>query len=77
VGDLVDDCRKVVGTASLIAPYEACDLLSRGATEIEKLRKEVKVLKAANASLATRNYLLALMLVGSVCGSFMAAFLMQ
>jgi hypothetical protein len=75
VGDLVIECQQACSFPP--SPPVIYGLLAKCGPEIEKLRKEVKALKAANASLATRNYLLALMFVGAVCGSFMAAFLMQ
>ena len=88
MADIVDDCRAVartlegwgrvtgpsdwIGNPSVIAGH-----LTKSALEVEKLRKEVKLLKAANTSLAARNILLMLMFAGSVCAIFMAAFLVR
>ena len=86
MADIVDDCRAVartlegwgrvtgpsdwIGNPSVIAGH-----LTKSAIEVEKLRKEVKLLKAANASLAARNIFLMLLLVTVVCGGFMVVFL--
>ena len=78
MADILEECRKACGPrpspqwAEVPGAYE---LLAKCGPEIEKLRKEVKLLKAANASLAARNVLLVLLLVGAVCGSFMIEFL--
>jgi len=79
MGDIVEECRKAAGpfTAGLPISFHgnASDLLTRAAFEIEKLRKEVRALKVVNASLVARNVLLMFLLVGAVCGAFMASFL--
>ena len=80
MADILDECRKACGPrpspqwAEVPGAYE---LLAKCGPEIERLRKEVKLLKVANAGLVWRNILLALLLAGVVCGGFMAVFLSQ
>ena len=74
MADILDECRKAAPFPSFVTP-DSRDLLARAAVEIEKLRKEVKLLRAANASLAARNILLMLLFGFVVCGGFMAVFL--
>ena len=80
MGDILDECRNATrGQAQFQGwpPPNAHDLLIRGSLEIEKLRKEVKLLRAANRSLVARNILFMLLLAGVVCGGFMAVFLVH
>ena len=78
MADILEECRKACGPrpspqwAEVPGAYE---LLAKCGPEIEKLRKEVKLLKARNAGLATRNVTLMLLFAGAVCGGFMAVFL--
>ena len=78
MADILDECRKACGPrpspqwAEVPGAYE---LLARCGPEIEKLRKEVKLLKMANRSLVARNFLLMLLLGAVICGGFMAVFL--
>ena len=88
MADIVDDCRaaartlegwgKVVSPGDWIGnPSTIAAHLTKSALEVEMLRKEIKLLQTANASLAARNILLMLLFVGAVCGSFMAVFLIR
>ena len=61
-----------IGHPSTVAGH-----LTKSALEVEKLRKEVKLLRARNAWLVSANLILALILVFVACGSFMAAFLIR
>ena len=80
MSDILDECRKACGPrpspqwAEVPGAYE---LLAKCVPEIEKLRKEVKLLRAANRSLVARNILFMLLLAGVVCGGFMAVFLVH
>ena len=80
MSDILDECRKACGPrpspqwAEVPGAYE---LLAKCGPEIEKLRKEVKLLKAANRSLAARNTILMMLFAGVVCGAFMAVFLVR
>lgn len=81
MADLLEDIRKVFTpgvTWDLMTLHNTREVLVKCGPEIEKLlRKEVKLLKPRNASLVTCNLILAMLFVGAVCGSFMAAFLSQ
>ena len=80
MADILDECRKACGPrpspqwAEVPGAYE---LLAKCGPEIERLRKEVKLLKAANTGLHVRNILLMMLLAAAVCGGFMAVFLSQ
>jgi len=84
MSDIVDECRLAARTLGGWAAVSGPDHwqpsviaghLTKSAIEVEKLRKEVKLLRAANASLAARNIFLMLLLGAVICGGFMAVFL--
>ena len=80
MADILEECRKACGPrpspqwAEVPGAYE---LLAKCGPDIEKLRREVKLLKARNAWLASSNLILMLILAFVACGAFMAAFLVQ
>jgi len=76
MADILEECRKASPFPSFVTP-DSRDLPARAAVEIEKLRKEVKLLKAANVSLVARNIILMMLLAAAVCGGFMATFLIR
>ena len=78
MADIVDECRKACGPRPSPQWAEvpmAYDLLAKCGPEIERLRKEVKLLKVANTGLRVRNTTLMMLLAAAVCGGFMAVFL--
>ena len=84
MADIIDECRiaaRTLGGWAAVSgpdhwqPSVIAGHLTKSAMEIEKLRKEVKLLKTANTSLAARNLLLMMLLAAAVCGGFMAVFL--
>ena len=88
MADIIDDCRaaartlegwgRVTGPSDWIGnPSVIAGHLTKSAIEVEKLRKEVKLLRSANRSLAARNIFLTLLLGFVVCGGFMAMFLVR